>query len=114
MAKGKRVTVRLDDKLDAIINQACINENCDKTTILLSAIRKGLAIAAVAKPDKPTSEAKLVVTEDEPSGRPKTRVVLEEIGSDVRMTGMMINGVEWKYCEKCKLFYRRDELGRMI
>ena len=44
MAKAKRVTVRLDDELDAIINQACVDGNCDKTTVVLSAIKKGLGV----------------------------------------------------------------------
>ena len=42
MAKAKRLTVRLDDELDAIINQACVDQHCDKTTVVLSAIKKGL------------------------------------------------------------------------
>jgi hypothetical protein len=47
MAKAKRVTVRLDDELDAIINQACVDGSCDKTAVVLSALKKGLSVSDV-------------------------------------------------------------------
>lgn len=52
MAKGKRLTVRLDEDLEAIIDQACIDESCSKTTAVLSALRRGFAIddSAIEQP----------------------------------------------------------------
>lgn len=44
MVKGKRLTVRLDEELEAIIDQASVDGNCNKTTVVLSALRRGFAI----------------------------------------------------------------------
>lgn len=78
MAKAKRVTVRLDDELDAIINQACVDGNCDKTAVVLSALKKGLAVDA-DEPDEGQTDLKTPVSK--PIPKASRLVVIEDDGT---------------------------------
>lgn len=44
MAKSKRLTIRLDEELGAVIDQACVEDNCTKTTAVLSYLKKGFGL----------------------------------------------------------------------
>jgi len=55
VAKGKRLTVRVDDELDALINQACIDSACDKTAVVIAAIKKGLEMDEGVSTRKPVT-----------------------------------------------------------
>jgi hypothetical protein len=79
MAKAKRVTVRLDDELDAIINQACADGSCGKTSVILSAIRRGLDFVdnsdSIDETEKPTPKGRLVTIEHGKNKIPLGQVV---------------------------------------
>jgi hypothetical protein len=63
MAREKRLTIRLDNELDAMITRTCRNEKCSKTAVVLTAIRKGLALDTEKMAS--ISEARLVELGDE-------------------------------------------------
>lgn len=100
MAKNNRLTIRLDDVLVSTIKRACENDKCDKTTIVINALKKGLGIA---EEEQGTKVVKGNVR-DVPY-----KIKIDATGSPTRRKALIDDGKECKYCEKCKKFYRYDE-----
>jgi hypothetical protein len=123
MAKSKRLTVRLDDELDNATMTGCQNGKCDKTTVVINALRRGFGLnhpqqAGHSQP-QPAGPAQASVSEPA-AAKGVVKGTIRDIKYilDGERPGLTINaevdGQRFKYCEKCNKYYRKDANGNDI
>ncbi len=103
MLKNSRLAIKQDDDLDAAIDQACQEDKCSKTLVVANALRKGLGLSGSME-ERPIAEGR--------GHKQDYTIKVDATGPISRVTGLIDNGKEYKYCEKCKLFYRYDDNGK--
>lgn len=113
--KKKILGVKLDSAIKDSLQRRCSERGCNVSDYVRDLISRDIGSPTS---EKPIPQASLVVRKDESvidtTAKAKATHIIDATGPKARITGAVIEGVEWKYCEKCKLYYRKNESGKTV